>query len=523
MIPAAKYPPLSAPEATLEARVLEGQGLDLTEPLSRFGVLTAMLIGGFTALRLLVLATTQIANGEAYYYVWSRFPSWSYYDHPPLVAWITWLTTRFGTTDFYIRLGSVFCSALFGLLVYRLASRLFSPRAGFIAVAIVTLLPVFFVTSYVVNPEAPLAPLWVLFLLLLEGMRRHDEPWRPLTAGLVVGAAFLAKYSGVLLVMVGVSYLAAVPTMRRWFSRPSLYLGGAIALVVALPVILWNYQRGWPSLTLHFVERTGPTDPLTLLDHAFHAFMGQFGPFHPLIFPGLLVALFFTIRRAGQDARYRFLSIASWPVLLFFVLMMVRVRDPESHWTMVGYIPVAIAAGGLIDEVADTMSASLRWYLRISAATGLIAILAVYGYSQVPRLRTLLPASMYDRNKDFLTEMLGWDELRRGIEGSLAQLGNGAVVASCQYALCSHILKTLDDQPSVYCPGLRRTEFDFIGRRDPPAGVPVLYVTDDHYHDDPAILLPDRDCQPLRTVTIERDGLLLQNYQLSACLPKHGE
>jgi hypothetical protein len=138
-------------------------------------------------------------------------------------------------------------------------------------------------------------------------------------------------------------------------------------------------------------------------------------------------------------------------------------------------------------------------------------------------LRRFIPSSAYDPNRDFFNEMVGWEELRAGIESSVATLGNNTVVASCQYALCSHILKAVDDQPQVFCPGLRRTEFDFIGRRDPPATAPVLYVTDEHYHDDPALLFPDRECKPLRVVSIERDGQHMQSYQLSACLPRVAE
>jgi hypothetical protein len=518
MIPAAKFTALSSPAEDL-AQGLDAEAHELSDSLSRWGVRTALLITGASLVRLLILATTQIANGEAYYYVWSRFPSWSYYDHPPMVAWMAWLTTRFAQTDFFIRAGPVACSALFAWLLYRLTERLFSPRAGFIAVALVTILPVFFITSYALNPESPLAPLWVLFLLVLEGMRRHDESWRPLAAGLVVGAAFLAKYSAVLLAVVGLSYVVVSPPMRRWLTRPSLYLGGVIAIVGALPVIGWNFVRQWPSLTLHFVERKGPSDPVTLLHNASHAFLGQFGPFHPLLFPALLVTLAIVIQRSRHDDRFRFLALASWPVLLFFLAMMVRVRDPESHWTMVGYIPLAIAAGGLLDEMGSIPRA-LRWYLGLSVAVSVIAIAGMYTYSQAPGLRRFLPAALYDGNRDFFNEMVGWDELRGSIESSAAALGGDTVVASCQYALCSHILKALDDQPTVYCPGVRRTEFDFIGRRDPPAKVPVLYVTDDHYHDDPALLFPDRDCHPLRVVSIERDGVVMQNYRLSACLSR---
>ena len=269
-------------------------------------------IAGATLVRLLFVATTQIANGEAYYYLWSRFPAWSYYDHPPLVAWLAWLTTRFSHDSLAIRAGPLLCSVLFGALVYRLGERLFSPRAGFYAVALVTALPVFFASGYVLNPEAPLAPLWVLGLILLEGMREHDEAWRPLAAGAVAGLAFLAKYSGVLLLGVGLLYVLVSPQGRRWLRRPcSPREPGAGR---GRPALVWNQERGWPSLMLHFVERRAPTDPATLASTPGTRSWDSWGrsvssSSRP---PG----------RAGdlpppvpRDDRFRFLALASWPVL----------------------------------------------------------------------------------------------------------------------------------------------------------------------------------------------------------------
>jgi 4-amino-4-deoxy-L-arabinose transferase-like glycosyltransferase len=252
-----------------------------------------------------------IANGEAYYYVWSRFPALSYYDHPPLVAWMTWLTTRGSHGSLAVRAGPLVCSVVFGALVYLLGRRLFSPRAGFLAVAIVTVIPVFFVSSYALNPEAPLAPLWVLGLLLLNGMREHDEPWRPLAAGAVSGLAFLAKYSGVLVLGVGLLYVLVSPQGRRWLRRPSLYLGSLVALAIAAPVLVWNQQRGWPSLVLHLRRAHGtrgrsarwPSTPGMPV-------VGQLGPLNPLIFPALLAVLVVCIRRSSGDDRFRFLALA---------------------------------------------------------------------------------------------------------------------------------------------------------------------------------------------------------------------
>jgi len=513
MIPAAKLP--LSPSETLAT-----DSLDLSEPLQRWGIRTALLLATVTLARLAVIATTEIANGEAYYYVWSRFPSWSYYDHPPLVAWLAWLTTQFSHSSFAIRLGPVLCSGLFGFLVYRLAERLFSPRAGFFAVAIVTVLPAFLITSYVLNPEAPLAPLWVLGLLCLERLRQHDEWWRPVVLGAAVGAAFLAKYTGILLIPVVLLYLLASPEARRWLRRPSLYLGGLAALIVALPAVVWNQLRGWPSLTLHFVERRSAFEIGPLIHNAGHVALGQFLAFHPLFFPGLIAALIFAIRRGRSDDRYRFLSLASWPVYLFFLAAMVTVRDAEVHWPMVAYVPVAIAAAGWLDERFDTLSWVFKWYLRLAVALTVAGASLAYAYTHNAMLRRLVPTSIYDPNVEVFNEMDGWDQVASAIKDSASTLGAKTVVASCQYALCAHILTATDDRPPVYCPTLRRTGFDFLGRRAPPADAPVLYVTDDHYHDDPLELMPGRDCQPLRVVAIEGDGRILEHYRLSACLPR---
>src|SRR5215831_14326364 len=84
---------------------------------------TALLIAGTTLVRLLFVASTDIANGEAYYYVWSRFPSLSYYDHPPLVAWMAWLTTRVSHGSLAVRAGPLLCAVVFGWLLFVLGRR----------------------------------------------------------------------------------------------------------------------------------------------------------------------------------------------------------------------------------------------------------------------------------------------------------------------------------------------------------------------------------------------------------------
>src|SRR6185312_16414743 len=123
-----------------------------------------------TVVRLFVIAGTGVSDTEAYYIGWARWPALSYYDHPPLVAWSSWLLSRFGESTFVVRLVPVACAAAFGLLVFRLGARLFSGRAAFFALVLVNCLPTVMFVSVLVNPEALLAPLWVASLSALWAM-----------------------------------------------------------------------------------------------------------------------------------------------------------------------------------------------------------------------------------------------------------------------------------------------------------------------------------------------------------------
>jgi dolichol-phosphate mannosyltransferase len=142
-----------------------------SKEVANYRLLAATWVAVATIIRFASVARLPLANGEAYYATWSRFLSWSYYDHPPLIAWMVHLTTALGTSPAAVRIGPVLCAGAFGLLFYRLAERFFGPRAAFLSLVLITALPVFMFTSFVLNPEAPLAPLWVGYLLVLEGMR----------------------------------------------------------------------------------------------------------------------------------------------------------------------------------------------------------------------------------------------------------------------------------------------------------------------------------------------------------------
>ncbi|MFT3836864.1 MAG: glycosyltransferase family 39 protein [Myxococcaceae bacterium] len=480
------------------------------------------VIALMTAIRLVIAATTPLTDSESYYAIWGRFPSWSYYDHPPLLAWLLSLVQREAVTPLALRLVPILCAAWFGWLVYRLGERMFSPRAGLIALSIVTVIPAFFVNSIAVSPAGPLAPLWVLALLQLWSMRDGVQPWRPALLGAVVGLAFLAEFTGLLLVPVIVLWLSATPVTRRWWSRPSLMWGAVIALLVAMPVLWWNAEHGWPSLELRFVERLAPLTADSLRTLGPSVLLKQIAAYHPLVVPVLIAAAVFAVKAARTDDRCRLLALASVPVLLFLLALMMRVRDAGPQTTLVAWVPLAGAAAGWLDArlASQPAPSPLLWHARVTVALSAIAFTIGFVHLKTPLLQQLLPdAAAQQADADVSNELYGWEEIAPAIREDAADLGDGAVVASCQHALCAQLMRRLNDSPRVFCPSANKSEFDFLDRRDPPEQAAVIYVDNDQHRSDPLTLMPRRSCRPLRTISVGRGGPVTRHYRLIACTP----
>jgi 4-amino-4-deoxy-L-arabinose transferase-like glycosyltransferase len=497
-------------------------------------------VAAATFARLLVVARLPLGNGEAYYYSWSRFLDWSYYDHPPLVAWMVAATTGFGafTAPAAVHLGPVLASGAFGLLFHRLAERLVRPRAALLALVVVTALPVFLASSFIVNPEAPLAPLWVGCLLAVLAMRDHDEPYRPLVAGLLLGFAFLAKYTALLLVPSVLVYVACSPPMRHWLRRPSFYSGGLTALLIALPVVAWNMVRGWPSIRLHFVERAGVSVPVAgentvnqlvaissssgsgFLQGVARVVVGQLMSYSPLLAPLLVLGLVRAIRRARTDDRDLFVTAFTWPVLLPLLAAMVALKDAEQHWTMVAFVPAAIAAGQAVDEAwARAKRPPVLASLGVGLSALAFVVANVHAHSTV--LLNRIPADKYDPRADMINELAGWDQVRAAMKQAAHGASGRVVLASNHYSLCGRLLYETDDSPPTYCPTARRSAFAFFGRQDPPSDATVIALTSD-IHEELPPGLQGRECSVVDGVGVERGGRAVAHYVVRSCAPAAG-
>ena len=125
--------------------------------------------------------------------------------------------------------------------------------------------------------------------------------------------------------------------MRRQLRSRYLWLGVAIALLIAAPNIYWNFANGWPSLEFYSTRGEGILDASVRL--ALKIQILGMNPVNLLLWvPGLVFLLF------SKEARpYRPLGIAF--LVLFVGILLSGQRRGDR---IVGIYPIVFAAGALV-------------------------------------------------------------------------------------------------------------------------------------------------------------------------------
>jgi dolichol-phosphate mannosyltransferase len=221
----------------------------------RFGL---VVLGLSLLLRLLAMQGVVLVPEEAYYWMYAQHPALSYFDHPPMVAWViragTWV---FGDTEFGVRIAGNLLMCAASVLLYLSGRMWFGRRAGVIAAAALVVLPAYFATGFIATMDAPLVFFWTACLLGVSLALRTDRPAWWYLAGAAMGAAMLSKYTGVFLGVGGVLAVMGVPRYRRHLRTVHPYLATLLALVIFAPVIVWNAQHDWASFRFQSIGRFG--------------------------------------------------------------------------------------------------------------------------------------------------------------------------------------------------------------------------------------------------------------------------
>lgn len=346
-------------------------------------------------------AALPVFSQEAYYWTYAQHPDLSYFDHPPMVAWLIWIGSHlFGDSGFGVRAGTWLCgmsATWLGVLLLRDFGVDRRGQAAWIVLAMVS--PIVVMTHFLANPDAPLVAAWTLTMWALWRARGGAMRWW-LLAGVGAGLALLSKYSGAFLGLGGVLLLLADAPLRRQLRRPGPWLAVVLAMLVFLPVVWWNVQNDFESFRFQTTERIGKGQ-LGLI--WFAEFVGgQIGVLHPAIAVVLPLSLWYLLRRARGDARAMHLLAFGAPMLGYLLLQSLWIQV-KINWMAPAYVALLL---GIVLWWREQGAIALRhpaW--RWAAASLLLVPLAV---PLAPAMRLVPPGRG--------SSWTGWDELAEHAE-----------------------------------------------------------------------------------------------------------
>ena len=222
----------------------------------RWSVAAVGIVMYALCLRLIYIGQIDLLPEEAYYWNYAQHLDIGYLDHPPMVAWIIGLCTALlGQHEFAVRIGSVGCWAIAAFFAYRLTRVLYDKPSALRVVLLLSTLPFFFMTGFLMTPDAPLLACWAGALYFLARVLVDDRPNAWWGLGICIGLGMLSKYTISLLGPATLLYLLLDPRARRWLLRPQPYLAALLAAAIFSPVIVWNAMHEWASFAFQGSRR----------------------------------------------------------------------------------------------------------------------------------------------------------------------------------------------------------------------------------------------------------------------------
>jgi 4-amino-4-deoxy-L-arabinose transferase-like glycosyltransferase len=383
----------------------------------------ALALSALTALRLLVAAITPISPDEAYYWVWSRALAPGYLDHPFMVAlWIRLGTALCGHSALGIRLLAPFAAALGSVLILDAARRLGAGR-GYAAALLLNATLLFGAGGILMTPDTPLILFWIATLWAMARIVAGGSGWWWMLAGVAAGLALDSKYTAVLLLVAIGLWLLLLPGGRRWLRDARPWAGLGLALLLFLPVILWNAHHHWASF-LKQGGRTGDFHPARAAQFLGELVAGQLGLATPIVFVLCVLGLVAVTRRAvmRRDAAAGLLAALGVVPALVFIQHALGDRV-QANWPEVVY-PAAVIAAAMLPM-------ALRW-LKPALAVGFALTLVIY----VQAIASPIPIGGVS---DPTIRMLGgWNRLSDAVAAQ-AQKAGARFVAVDEYGLGSEL------------------------------------------------------------------------------------
>lgn len=390
----------------------------------------AWLIAGLLAFYLVLAAVLPAADDEVYYWSWARPLQFSYYDHPPMTAYLIRLSTNiFGDSIFGFRVPACLATLFVAIVIGHL-SRPRSLLPG------VLLTPLFTLGAVLITPDAPLLCAWAAYVWWLVEVHRRLTPvtgespdnadgtipwWLWSLGGVILGCGVLGKYTMALAVPAGfVSFLLVWRLWRKWLAGYILH--GVVSFVVASPILIHNIQHDFVPLLFQWRHSMGDSRPGL---KPFGEFVGVqlllFGTLPFFLYPWVV----WNFRRLCENPRLRACACLYALPMTFFLYKATQ-APLQGNWALVMFVAFWPLAAVWYESVRQ--SKSWRWATAAAFVlpAACVFVLAVHVVSPLP----FIPADV-----DRVTRQYALNDATRKIAETIRQRGETLPVFTPTYQI----------------------------------------------------------------------------------------
>ena len=322
---------------------------------------------------------TEIQEDESYYALYGEHLAWGYYDHPPMVGLMTFLSSLLFSGTLGVRFFTIITSCLSLWVMWKVTqvpelvegpsiiqeiadqvrndAKKNEPILFFVLACSIIMFNIY---GFVTTPDASLILFSALFLLVYQRYLENKSWKNALLMGLFMALMIYSKYHAFLLLgLIVLSNLKLLKDGKFWVAC-------LLALALLTPHILWQVNNDFPSFKYHLAGRNEAFRWSYFLEYLPNQLL-IFNPFtfgavvYVLIKDGICVRIPPASLKRGIGVFERGLKFILIGFFFFFWLMAFR-GHVEPHWTIVCVIPmvVLIYRKALVDE---KLKKYIKWFI----------------------------------------------------------------------------------------------------------------------------------------------------------------
>jgi hypothetical protein len=262
-----------------------------------------------------------LLNDEPYYWLYAQYPSWGYFDHPPMIAFLIKIGSSIFNNEIGVRLLSSIIGSLTFCLIYKIIEGEAEKPVNFKQVSLLLLSSIFLnLYSFLAIPDTPMLFFAVLFLYTYRRYLNADSFLNAAILGIVTSLLLYSKYHGILLV--GFTVLSN----RQLVFKRSCFIFFVIAVLLYIPHVYWEAQNGYPTIIFQFFERANAFD----IQHVL-SYLGE-----QAAVTGPVILLMFSVLYKPKNQFQKTLKYNVIGVFLFFLFSSLK-EMVNVHWTAIAF------------------------------------------------------------------------------------------------------------------------------------------------------------------------------------------